>query len=95
MSQAQPSRGGVEPVLIGGVPATEYVAAKWSHLERGDALAPPPDRPADPLDEVVSGVIASLMMSTRMYPETYAWIIADAIRDQQAEPSTKEGARRG
>lgn len=95
MSRSQPSRGDVEPVLIGGVPAAEYVAAKWSHLERGDALAPAPDRPADPLDDVVAGVIASLVMSTRMYPETYAWIIADAIRDQQAEPATLERTPHG
>lgn len=95
MRQAQLGPGDAEPVLIGGVPVAEYVAAKWSHLERGDALAPPPDRPADPLDEVVAGVIASLTMSTRMSPETYAWIIADAIRDQETEPNTLEGTRHG
>ncbi|WP_271983591.1 hypothetical protein [Pseudoclavibacter terrae] len=95
MSQAQKGLGDAEPVLIGGVPVAEYVTTKWSHLERGDALAPPPDRPADPLDEVVAGVVASLMMSTRMYPETYAWIIADAIRTQQVEPTTPERTPHG
>lgn len=95
MSQAQKSPGDAEPVLIGGVPVAEYVTTKWSHLERDDALAPPSDRPADPLDEVVAGVVASLMMSTRMYPETYAWIIADAIRTQQVESTTPERTPHG
>lgn len=68
-------------VLIGGVPVAEYVADKWSHLERGDELAPPPDREPDPLDELVASIITAAQASTRIYPDCYAWIIADAIRE--------------
>ena len=59
----------------------EYVDKKWSHLEKGDAYAPPPDRVPDPMDELIAGIIGALKMSTRMYPDTYAWIITDAIKE--------------
>lgn len=67
---------------------TEYVAGKWEHLERGDALAPPPEREADPLDDVVAGVITALQASTRLFPDSYAWIITDAVREQGAKPAS-------
>ncbi|MBF4549491.1 hypothetical protein [Pseudoclavibacter sp. VKM Ac-2888] len=60
---------------------TEYVAGKWAHLERGDALARPPDRAPDPLDDIVAGIITALQASTRLFPDSYAWIIADKVRE--------------
>lgn len=35
----------------------------------------------DRLTPFIKGIVESLDHSTRMYPETYAWIIADAIRE--------------
>ncbi len=59
----------------------ELVSQVFSHLERGEALAPPPGRSEDPLDRVVSGVIGALRAETGLYPEAYAWIVSEAVRD--------------
>lgn len=68
-----------------------FVDEKWSHLERGDAYAPPADRAPLPDDELVHDLIAALKPSTRMYPDTYAWIIADAF--DRERPSRQRIAR--
>lgn len=62
-----------------------YVASKFAHLERGQQLGPPEDREPHPLDEVIESVISALRSETRMYPEAYAWIITDAIRELSPE----------
>jgi hypothetical protein len=59
----------------------ELVSQAFSHLEKGEALAPPPERSEDPLDRVISGVIGALRAETRLYPEAYAWIVSEAVRD--------------
>lgn len=59
----------------------ELVSRAFSHLERGEQLGPPANRAADPLEDVVLGVIGALRAETRLYPEAYAWIVADAVRD--------------
>jgi hypothetical protein len=59
----------------------DYVAQKLSHLKPGQRISPPIERVTDPLDETISGVIDSLPAANRLYPELYAWVVADAIRD--------------
>ena len=59
----------------------ELVSRAFSHLEKGEQLGPPADRAKDPLEAVVLGVIGALRAETRLYPEAYAWIVADAVRD--------------
>ena len=58
----------------------KLVTQAFSHLGKGETLAPPPDRPETPLDSVVRGIIEALRAETRLYPETYAWIISDAVQ---------------
>lgn len=70
---------GQRAVEVPSVDYRAYVASKLAHLERGQLLGPPEDREPHPLDEVIEAVISALRSETRMYPEVYAWIIADAV----------------
>lgn len=61
---------------------SDYVAQKLSHLSKGDSIVPPLEREPDALDEVIHGVIDALPAAQRLYPDLFAWIIADAVREQ-------------
>lgn len=61
--------------------ARNYVKKKFSHLQNGEVYGPPPERVEDPLDGIVEGIIDALRAETRLYPDLYAWIISDAVRE--------------
>ena len=47
-------------------------------------MGPPKDRTTDDLDAVVEGVIEALKSEWRLYPDIYAWIVTDAVREHLA-----------
>lgn len=59
-----------------------FVKKNLAHLKNGERIGPPKDRAPDDLDAVVEGVIDALRSEWRLYPDTYAWMITDAIRAQ-------------
>jgi hypothetical protein len=61
-----------------------YITRKLSHLERGDAIVPPLERVSDELDLVIERLIDALPPANRLYPDLYAWIVADAVREHLA-----------
>ena len=48
---------------------------------------PPTDRPSDELDEIIRSTIEGFPSATRLYPESYAWEVADAVRRALAKES--------
>lgn len=58
----------------------DIVAKAYAHVQRGDLLGPPDDRPANDLDAVVEGVVGALRAEVRLYPELWAWIVSDQVR---------------
>lgn len=67
---------------------SDYVAKKLKHLNRNDRLGPPVERTPDELDRVIEGVIEALPAANRLYPDLYAWVIADAVREHLAQQTT-------
>lgn len=64
-----------------------FVKKNLAHLKNGERIGPPKDRVADDLDTVVEGVIDALKSEWRLYPDIYAWMITDAIREHLATPT--------
>ena len=58
----------------------DIVTQAYAHVQRGDPLGPPEDRPASDLDAVVEGVVGALRAEVRLYPELWAWIVSDQVR---------------
>ena len=61
--------------------AKGYVTKKLGHLKSSDPLAPPDGRSTDELDMLIEGIIGAFPAANRLYPDLYAWVITDAIRE--------------
>lgn len=72
-----------------------FVTKRLAHLKKGERISPPNDRQPDELDAVVEGVIDALRAEWRLYPDIYAWMVSEAVREHLAAsgpvPETDSG----
>lgn len=66
---------------------TAFVKKRLAHVKNGERIGPPAERATDDLDAVVEGVIDALKSEWRLYPDIYAWMIADAVREHLGTPT--------
>lgn len=72
-----------------------FVTKCLAPLKKGERIVPPSDRQPDELDAVVEGVINALRAEWRLYPDIYAWMVSEAVREHLAAsgpvPETDSG----
>lgn len=56
-----------------------FVSEGFAHLKMGEQLSPPPRHWETDVDRAVLGVISALRSETRLFPETYAWLVGKAV----------------